>query len=299
MYRLMAISGTYPMLYAFFDGDGSLRRDAFARQIEAAIASGAAGIACLGLGTEVHKLGLAERRQVVDWVLGMVAGRVPVAVTVADGTIPDMTASAQHAQDAGASWLVLQPPRPPASGADLIAFFAAVAAATRLPCAIQNAPEFLGLGLSEAELLDLHRRQPNITLVKAEASAASIGRLVGALAGKMAVFNGRAGLELTDNFRAGVAGMIPGIETIDLQVAIERAMRAGDEAAAEALYREMLPVLAFVMQGLGALVCYGKLIAAYRLDLAPSARRIPADHPTDQGIAWARRQADRLGPLPH
>ncbi len=29
----MAISGTYPMLYAFFDAQGLLRRDAFARQI--------------------------------------------------------------------------------------------------------------------------------------------------------------------------------------------------------------------------------------------------------------------------
>jgi 2-keto-3-deoxy-L-arabinonate dehydratase len=294
----MQIHGTYPMLYAFFDKAGGLSRDAFARQVEAALASGVEGVACLGLGTEVAKLGRAERRQVVDWVIAQVAGRRPVAVTVACGNGPDMIDTARHAEAAGAAWLILQPPRPPASGADLVAFFAEVAAATTLPCAIQNAPEFLGIGLTVAELLDLNRRQPNVVLVKAEASAVAVGRMIGALEGRMAVFNGRAGLELTDNIRAGVAGMIPGIETVDLQVAVERAMRAGDEARAEALYRDMLPALVFAMQGVAAFVCYGKLICAHRLGIDPGTRRLPAEEPTEQGLAWARRLADALGPLP-
>jgi 4-hydroxy-tetrahydrodipicolinate synthase len=92
--------------------------------------------------------------------------------------------------------------------------------------------------------------------------------------------------------------MIPGIETIDLQVAVERAMRRGAEAEAEGLYQRLLPAIAFIMQGLAHFVLYGKLIAAYRLGLAPSARRIPSDVPTSQGLAWARRLADDLGPLP-
>jgi 4-hydroxy-tetrahydrodipicolinate synthase len=93
--------------------------------------------------------------------------------------------------------------------------------------------------------------------------------------------------------------MIPGIETIDRQVAIEKAMHAGDEAQAEAIYAEILPAIAFVMQGLGQLLTYGKHIAALRLGIAPSARRIPANLPTEQGIAWATRLAASLGPLPN
>jgi 2-keto-3-deoxy-L-arabinonate dehydratase len=294
----MFIGGTYPMLYAFFDEEGRLRRDAFQRQIDAALACGASGIACLGLATEVHKLGLTERRQIVEWVVELVAGRLPVAVTIADGNIPDMIDATRHAEKTGANWLILQPPRPPASGADLVAFFTAVAQSTGLPCAIQNAPEFLGIGLSAAELLELHRRQPNVTLIKGEASATSIGQLVTAVSGRMSVLNGRAGLELTDNYRAGVVGMIPGIETLDFQVRVEKAMRAGDDAKAEALYREILPTLTFIMQGLGTLLTYGKLIAALRLGLAPGARRIPSDIATDQGVAWAKRLAASLGPLP-
>jgi 2-keto-3-deoxy-L-arabinonate dehydratase len=292
------IGGTYPMLYAFFDAAGRLRRETFTRQIAAGIASGASGIAVLGLGTEVGKLGRDERRQVIGWVIEDVAGRLPVAVTIADGNIPDMIDSARFAVAAGASWLILQPPRPPISAADLISYFGAIADSVDCPVAIQNAPEFLGIGLTPAELLELNAAHPNVSVVKAESTAVTVARVIAAVKGRMKVFNGRAGLELTDNFRAGVDGMIPGIETIDLQIGVERAMRAGDEAGAEALYARLLPAVSFMMQGLAHFLLYGKLVAADRLGLAPSTNRIPTDIASPEGLSWAHRFAADLGPLP-
>ena len=294
----MEIVGAYPMLYAFFDEAGRLRRDAHTRQIGAALASGASGIAVLGLGTEVQKLGRDERRSLVEWTLADVAGRAPVAVTIADGNIPDMIESARFAVRAGASWLILQPPRPPASSADLITFFGAVADSVDVPIAIQNAPEFLGLGLSPADLLKLNAAHGNVRIVKAECTALTVAGVIAELGGRMKVFNGRAGFELLDNLRAGVDGMIPGAETIDLQVAVERAWRAGDEGLAEALYRKLLPAIAFAMQGLATFLLYGKWIASERLGIAPSGNRIPCDTATPKGIAWAKRFAAELGPLP-
>jgi 2-keto-3-deoxy-L-arabinonate dehydratase len=292
------IGGTYPMLYAFFDAAGRLRRDAFTRQINAAIACGASGVAVLGLATEVAKLGQAERRQIIEWIIADVAGRLPVAVTIADGNSPDMIESAQFAHRSGANWLILQPPRPPASSTDLIRFFGAVADGVDCPIGIQNAPEYLGIGLSDSELGVLAGRHPNVQVVKAESSAVAVARLIEAIGSRIRVFNGRAGLELVDNFRAGVHGMIPGIETIDGQVGVETAMRKNDTAKAEALYREFLPTLSFIMQGVAHLVQYGKLVAAFRLGLAPSTDRPPCDAATAFGIAAARRFADALGPLP-
>ncbi|MEP7239418.1 MAG: dihydrodipicolinate synthase family protein [Devosia sp.] len=294
----MEIAGTYPMLYAFFDDAGALRRDAISRQIDAAIAAGASGIAVLGLGTEVHKLGRAERRTLVDWTMADTAGRLPVAVTIADGNIPDMIDGARFAQAAGAAFVILQPPRPPASGAHLVDFFGAIADALDCPVGIQNAPEYLGIGLAADELLALNRAHPNVTLVKAESTALTVASVIDKVRGKLRVFNGRAGLELLDNLRAGVDGMIPGTETIDLQVGIERAMRSGDEAHAEQLYRRLLPAIVFMMQGLGTFLLYGKLIAAERLGLVPSQNRIPHETATPTGLAWAKRFAAELGPLP-
>lgn len=286
------------MLYAFFGQAGEVLRAPFSVQIEAAVAAGASGVAVLGLGTEVAKLSRAEQRQIVAWVVADLRNRVPLAVTIADGNVADMIDSARFAEGAGAAWLILQPPRPPISGAQLVDYFGAVAGAVDCPVAIQNAPEFLGVGLTAAEIAALHAAHPNVSVIKAECSAVAAATLIETLGPGVAIFNGRAGLELTDNYRAGVAGMIPGIETVDLQVAVENAMRRGDEAAAETLYRRMLPAVTFIMQGLGQFVLYGKLIAAFRLGLTPSTLRNPSDRLTAQGLAWAQRLADELGPLP-
>src|SRR5262245_43816196 len=129
------LSGLYPMLFAFFAGDGGLRREAFGRQIEAAIAAGADGIAVLGLGTECGKLTPAERRAVVEWVAEDLGGRRPLAVTVSEPDQPGQLEFAGFARAAGADWVILQPPRAPAeSEAALIRFFGATA--DRLDCPV-------------------------------------------------------------------------------------------------------------------------------------------------------------------
>ncbi len=87
--RGASFSGIYPMQYAFFDRGGALDRAAMRRQVEAALAGGAHGVAVLGLATEVGKLSADERRTLIDWIAHDVAGRVPVAVTVAGGFLPE------------------------------------------------------------------------------------------------------------------------------------------------------------------------------------------------------------------
>ena len=138
-------------------------------------------------------------------------------------------AFARAAQEAGADWVILQPP--PVAGlaeAEYLRFFGAVADAAPLPVAIQNAAQFLGIGLSNAALATLHRNHPNVSLLKGEAPAHVIARLIDDTGGAFRVFNGRGGLELPDCLRAGCVGMIPAPECFDLQVAIYDAMQRGD-----------------------------------------------------------------------
>jgi 4-hydroxy-tetrahydrodipicolinate synthase len=113
----------------------------------------------------------------------------------------------------------------------------------------------------------------------------------------MAIFNGRGGLELPDNLRAGCAGMIPAPDCFDRLVDAYRAMRRGDEAAAERHYGEVLPAIVFVMQSIDHLICYGKRLAARRLGLGPVHDRAPGLAPTPFGLAAVERFARRLGPI--
>jgi 4-hydroxy-tetrahydrodipicolinate synthase len=91
--------------------------------------------------------------------------------------------------------------------------------------------------------------------------------------------------------------MIPATDTFDWQVKIYEAFRRGDEAAAEAIYRDVLPAIIFGMQSLDALICYGKRIAALRMGLGEVYDRAPAMVPTAFGLECAARFAKALGRL--
>lgn len=290
--------GIYPMLYAFFRADGTLDRDAMRRQVRAALAGGAHGVAVLGLATEVGKLSPDERARLVDWVADDLAGRLPLAVTIAPGSVEAQVAAGIAAAAAGADWVILQPP--PERGeseAHYARHFGAVMAAIDRPVAIQNAPEYTGVGLSAAAIAELALAHPNFRVLKGEGPVTVVQAAIEATRGEVAVFNGRNGQELPDNLRAGCAGMIPATDTFDVQVLVYEAMRAGREDEAEAFYREVLPAIVFGMQSLDALICYGKRMAALRLGLGDVVDRSPAMLPTAFGLDCVRRFAGRLGPL--
>jgi 2-keto-3-deoxy-L-arabinonate dehydratase len=290
--------GIYPMLYAFFNAQGGLDRQATRRQVQAFVDNGAHGMAVLGLGTEVSKLSDTERRQLVDWVAEELAGRLPLAVTVNAPTVDAQAEFAGFAHSRGASWVILQPP--PDRGVPeefFIRFFGAVADRVDLPVAIQNAPEYLGVGLTPAGIKTLARNHPNFRILKGEGPALAIRQVIEEAGDSVTVFNGRGGLELIDNLRAGCAGMIPASDTFDRQARIFDLLREGAETHAEALYRDVLPAIVFVMQSLDTLHTYGKRIAAMRLGLEEVYDRAPALAPNDFGLRCAQRYAAALGPL--
>ncbi len=292
------LQGIYPILYAFFDAQGRLDREAMRRQVEACVQGGAHGIAALGLATEVSKLAPAERRQVMEWLLEDVAGRLPVAITVYGETLDVQIEFVRGAADLGAAWVILQPPPTrPLPEADLVRFFGRVADASPIPVAIQNAPQYIGVGLSDAGLLELRRNHPNFMLLKGENSALEIARTIERLGGELVVFNGRGGLELPDCLRVGCAGMIPAPECFDVQVRIFDAMRRGEVEEAERLYRGILPLIIFTMQSVDQFLCYGKRVAARRLGLGPVFDRQPAQAPTRLGLELMERHAAALPPF--
>ncbi len=293
------VHGIYPILYAFFDRHGRLDREAMRRQAEACVAMGAHGVAALGLATEVSKLSAAERHDVMAWLAEDVGGRLPIAITVFGSTPAEQIEYVRAASALGAAWVILQPPQGnPVGEPDLIRFFGKVMDASPIPVAIQNAPQYLGVGLSDEGLHTLCRNHANFTLLKGEGSALQIADTIQAVDGALGVLNGRGGLELTDNFRAGCVGLIPAPECADVQVRIYELMQAGDEAEAERLYAEILPLITFLMQSVDQFLCYGKRLTARRLGLAKVHDREPCQRPTELGTAILDRLSRKLEAFP-
>lgn len=294
----IAPRGIYPMLYAFFTSQGGLDRNATRRQVSAFINNGAHGVAVLGLATEVNKLADTERRQLVEWVSEELDGRLPLAVTVNGATVRAQVELAKFAKSFGASWVILQPPPDRNVPEDFfIRFFGSVAERIDLPVAIQNAPEYIGVGLTPGGVKTINRNHPNFRILKGEGPVITIRRFIEETEGRVIVFNGRGGLELTDNLRAGCAGMIPAADTFDRQARVFELMRAGREEEAESIYREILPAIVFTMQSLDTLVCYGKRLAAQRLGLGEVYDRAPLLAPDAFGLQCLQRHAAAFAPL--
>ncbi|MBN9435402.1 dihydrodipicolinate synthase family protein [Bosea sp. (in: a-proteobacteria)] len=289
-------TGIHAIAFALFDAQERLDRAAMKRQTEICLGLGVHGMAALGLATEVSKLSLAERRTVIDWVAEDVAGKVPLAFTMFGGSVAEQVEQVKAAEAAKADWVILQPPMVGSFGAaEYIRFFGRIAEATSLPVAIQNAPAYMGRGLSSEDIRELVRQHPNICLIKGEGPATDIQQLISVTEGRLPVMNGRGGLELADNLRAGCVGLLLAPDTIDYALRAYNRFLAGDAEGAEEAYREVLPAIVFIMQSIESLLCYGKRVFGARAGIVIHDRS-PAQRPSAFGLELVKRYAEQLGP---
>ena len=293
--------GIYPMIYTFFDADGRIDRQAMKRQLAACVAGGVHGVAILGIVTEFNKLDVNERRQVIEWTAEYLAGRLPLAVTINELSVHGQVEMAKAAADAGADWIILQPPPirnvPEAA---LVDFLGRVADAATLPVAIQNNPMNLDVWLSNNALKTLNRNHPNVTLLKGEGPIEYVRRMMEETGGVFRVFNGRGGLELPSSIRLGCAGLIPAPDCADVMARIFDLMRTADAAQveeAERLHAALLPLLTFIMASPEHMLCYGKRMFARRIGLHEVHPRQPCVMPSEFGLDIIGRYARDLPSL--
>ena len=291
------LHGIHAIVYALFDKNEALDRKAMRRQVEICLKAGVHGLAALGLATEVAKLSEREKAAIIEWLAEDNAGRVPLAITISGSSVAEQIGQARCAERSGADWLIMQPPAAGHySASEYIDFFCAVARSTELPVAIQNAPAFLGRGLAMHDIVELRERCPNFSVIKAESSAVDTAALIEATNGSLPVFNGRAGLELVDNLDVGCQGLILAPDCIDFFVQAYNHYRAGEIAAADAIYRTVAPAVIFEMQGIETLICYGKRLFGARAGFKV-VDRAPALRPTPAGLRLVKKHADELGPM--
>ena len=289
--------GVYPMLLAYYRANGELDVPAIAAQADVLVRHGAHGCAVMGLGTEVNKLSSVERRQVIEAVAERLNGRLPLSVTIGENNVAGQIEFARAAQAVGADWLVLQPP---AVGdlpeREVLRFFGKVADAVDMPFGIQNAPQYLGIGLSNAGLSELRAQHENFHIVKIEDGPLAVPPLLEETRGELDVFVGRAGLEALEVLRASAAGLIPGFETLDRMTALYDSLAEGRDAQAEEVYRGVEPALVFMLKSINHFVTYSREVAGRRLGHDAIHHRLGVAV-TPLGIDIVERLARQLGPL--
>lgn len=241
--------GIFPSLPTPFSPHGGVDLNAQREIVRFAIEHGAHGLICFGLAGEVLQLAPDERKRLCDVIVEEAAGRVPVLLGVgaeSEHVARDLAASAERA---GVDGIVIPPPALTRLDSDTLAtYLSRVAECVSLPVMIQDAPDLLGVEVGPDVVRRVAAATGNVRYVKLEAAGDRIAGWVEELEGVAVLFGGNGGLHILDCLRAGARGIAPGLELVDLLVAIHDAELRGETDVAERAYARFLPMMVFEMQ---------------------------------------------------
>jgi len=292
------LKGIIPMTYCFFNKNNSIDLYAMREQISLINKLGSNGIACLGLATEVNKLDFIEKKRIIELVAEFSNDNLPLVVTISGKNIKEYKQLIELAEFYDASWIVFQPMlKKNTTDKDCFNFFNKILGLvdTKTLVGIQNAKEYIGVGLDSPEIIKLYNKFNNFRAIKGESSATLIQNEIIKYPKNLKVFNGRGGQEIIDNFLAGCSGIIPSLEGTDIFLKIYKLFQQKRIIEARKIYKKILPSIVFSMQSIDSLVCYGKRICAYRMGMKKIYDRKPGLIPTKFGIKLAKEFAKDLG----
>jgi len=285
----LQLEGVYSVLPTPFQGNGDLDEPSLRRVVDLFIAAGVNGVTALGVTGEVSRLDDVERRRVLEIVVEQAAGRVGiVAGTTADGTRSCIRYSS-HALAAGATAVMVSPPRMPKLNSEaVVRHYAALAAEVDIEIVVQDYPPISGFAMEPALLGRIAREIPRARTIKLEDpptpyKTARILETCGST--PVRIFGGLGGVFLLEELLAGATGAMTGFAFLEMLVRIVSLFRAGrvDEAA-DYFYRAV-PLMRFEFQdGIGMAI--RKEVLHRRGVLTSAATRAPGPG-LDQGTRTA------------
>jgi 4-hydroxy-tetrahydrodipicolinate synthase len=297
----------YSVLPTPFTTTGNLDEASLRRVVDLFIRAGVNGVTALGVTGEVARLDDDERQRVLEIVTQHAAGRIGVvAGTTADGT-RTCIAYSQRAKEAGATAVMVSPPRMPKLNSDaVVRHYQALADAVDIEIVVQDYPPISGYAMEPALLARIAREIPRARTIKLEdpPTPFKTARILEASKGvEVRIFGGLGGVFLLEELLAGATGAMTGFAFPEVLVEIVTQFRAGrvDEAA-DVFYRTV-PLMRFEFQeGIGMAI--RKEVLHRRGALASPATRAPAaqlDATTrtalDRVMAWVESNAGRFPAL--
>ena len=275
----MQLEGVYSVLPTPFTPAGDVDEGSLRKVIDLFIDAGVNGVTALGVTGEVARLDDSERRRVLDVVVEHVNGRVGVvAGTTAEGTRTCIGYS-QHAGTAGATAVMVSPPRMAKLNSEaVIRHYAALAEAVDIEIVVQDYPPISGFAMEPALLARIANEIPRARTIKLEdpPTPFKTTRILAACGDTpVRIFGGLGGVFLLEELLAGATGAMTGFAFPEILVKIVSLFRAGKiDEAADVFYRAV-PLMRFEFQeGIGMAI--RKEVLHRRGALASPATRPPA-----------------------
>lgn len=237
--------GVMPAVTTKFTDQDELDLSMFELNIRAQIDAGVHGIILGGTLGEASTLTDLEKRLLVREAVRIVDGAIPVIINIAEQTTKAAVQSARHAQDDGASGLMMLPPmRYKADDRETVVYYKTVANSTDLPIMVYNNPVDYGIEIT-LDMFEQLIECPNIQAVKESTrDLSNITRLKNRFGDRLAILSGVDTMALESLFM-GADGWVAGLVCAfpSETVAIYELAKANRTIEALKIYRWFLPLL--------------------------------------------------------
>lgn len=237
-------SGIYSAVTTKFDEDSVLDPEAFLRNLRLQVDAGINAIIIGGSLGESSTISHDERIEMLYTARSEFKHQVPVLINIAEGSTRNATALAMRAEDAGADGLMVLPPMMyKATDAEVVDFFADIAACTSLPILVYNNPVDYKIEITPL-MFEMLLKHDNIQAVKESTrDTANITRLRNWFGSRLKILTGVDTIAAesiimgADGWVAGLVNAFPA-ET----VAIFRLIKSGQIEKAIEINNWFLPL---------------------------------------------------------
>ena len=237
--------GVMPAVTTKFTTADTLDLKMFEVNINAQVEAGVSGIILGGTLGEASTLSDDEKRILIEATVGLVDGKIPVIINIAEQSTKGAIMAANNAEKYGASGLMMLPPmRYKANDYETVTYFSAIAQSTDLPVMIYNNPVDYGIEVT----LDMFEEMLNCENIQAVKEStrdiSNITRIKNRFGDRLKVLTGVDTLGL-ESILMGADGWVAGLvcafprET----VAIYELAKAGKITEALEIFRWFLPLL--------------------------------------------------------
>lgn len=238
-------NGVFPALLTPFNAAGEIDPGMFRTNLAAQLEAGVDGIIIGGSLGEASTITNEEKKLLYLTARDFLPEGFPIIINIAEQTTAAATALAADAESWGAQALMLLPPmRYYADNAETLAFFKAVASATRLPIMLYNNPVDYKIAVT-LDMFEALLPYENIQAVKESSrDVINITRMINRFGDRYKILTGVDPLAL-ESLVLGADGWVAGL--VDAfpreTVAIYRLVKSGDIATALRIYRWFMPLL--------------------------------------------------------
>ncbi|NDJ59570.1 MAG: dihydrodipicolinate synthase family protein [Chloroflexi bacterium] len=244
------ITGIFNILATPFDAAQQVDVESLKNLVEFQIDKGAYGLTILGVLGEAAKLSVDERRLVMETVVEVVNGRIPIVVGTSHPDTATCIALSRAAFDAGAAGVMIAPPRmDDPTDENVMALYSTIAEQISQPIVVQDFPPVNGVIMSPDLLAQIAAQIPNARYLKLEDPP--LMEKIGAIRERtdsFEIFGGLGGMFLLEELRRGASGTMTGFAFTEILVAVYQAFNSGRQADAEAIFDRYLPLIRYENQ---------------------------------------------------